>query len=81
MMKDNHLFGLDLVLLQLSNKNTDLKKQYIQIVGHTQQDTIDIKGKSTGGRYYYIDTLPSGEYLIDEDGEFSVGNCTIVKYL
>ena len=67
--------------LQLSNKNSDLKKQYVQIVGHTQQDTIDIKGKSTGGRYYYIDTLPSGEYLIDEDGEFRIGNCTIVKYL
>jgi hypothetical protein len=67
--------------LQLSNKNSDLKKQYIQIVGHTQQDTIDIKGKSTGGRYYYIDTLPSGEYLIDEDGEFRTGHCTIVKYV
>ena len=66
--------------LQRSNKKSELKKQYIQIVGHTQQDHIDIKGKTTGGKYYYIDTLPSGEYLIDEDGEFSVGNCTIVKY-
>ena len=67
--------------LQSSNKNSELKKQYIQIVGHTQQDTIDIKGKSTGGRYYYIDTLPSGEYLIDEDDEFRTGYCTIVKYI
>lgn len=67
--------------LQRSNKNTELKKNYIQIVGHTQQDHIDIKGKTTGGRYYYIDTLPSGEYLIDEDGEFRIGNCTIVKYV
>ena len=67
--------------LQRSNKNTDLKKNYIQIVGHTQQDRIDIKGKATGGKYYYIDTLPSGEYLIEEDGKFSVGNCTIVKYI
>ena len=67
--------------LQSSNKNSELKKQYIQIVGHTQQDTIDIKGKSTGGKYYYIDTLPSGEYLIDEDGEFRTGHCTIVKYV
>lgn len=65
--------------LQRSNKNTDLKKNYIQIVGHTQQDHIDIKGKGTGGKYYYIDTLPSGEYLIDKDGEFSVGNCMIIK--
>lgn len=67
--------------LQKSNKGTNLKKNYIQIVGHTQQETIDIKGKSTGGKYYYIDTLPSGEYLIDEDGEFSVGHCPIVKYI
>ena len=67
--------------LQSVNKNSDLKKNYIQIVGHTQQDTIDIKGKSTGGRYYYIDTLPSGEYLIEEDGEFRIGYCVIVKYI
>ena len=67
--------------LQSSNKKSELKKQYIQIVGHTQQDYIDIKGKTTGGKYYYIDTLPSGEYLIDIDGEFSVGYCTIVKYI
>ena len=67
--------------LQKSNKNTDLKKNYIQIVGHTEQDHIDIKGKTTGGKYYYIDTLPSGEYLIEEDGEFRVGYCDIVKYI
>lgn len=66
--------------LQRVNKNTDLKKNYIQIVGHTQQEHIDIKGKITGGKYYYIDTLPTGEYLIDEDGEFEVGYETIVKY-
>ena len=66
--------------LQRVNKNTDLKKNYIQIVGHTQQDNIDIKGKTTGGKYYYIDTLPSGEYLIDVDGEFEIGYATIVKY-
>ena len=66
--------------LQRVNKKTDLKKNYIQIVGHTQQDHIDIKGKATGGKYYYIDTLPSGEYLIDVDGEFEIGYATIVKY-
>jgi len=65
--------------LQRVNKKTDLKKNYIQIVGHTQQDHIDIKGKTTGGKYYYIDTLPSGEYLIDVDGEFEIGYITIVK--
>lgn len=67
--------------LQRSNKNTDLKKMYVQIVGHTQQNHIDIKGKTTGGKYYYIDTLPSGEYLVEVDGEFSVDYCTIVKYI
>jgi len=67
--------------LQRSNKNSDLKKMFTQIVGHTVQDHIDIKGKSTGGKYYYIDTLPSGEYLVEVDGEFSVDYCTIVKYI
>jgi len=59
--------------LQRANKKTDLKKNYIQIVGHTSQDYLDINGKSTGGRYYYIDTLDKGEYLIYSDGEFKVG--------
>lgn len=44
----------------------------IQIVGHTQQNQIDIKGKATGGKYYFIDTLgTSGEYLIYENEIFS----------
>lgn len=43
----------------------------IQIVGHTQQNQIDIKGKSTGGHYYFIDTLgTSREYLVIDNGEF-----------
>ncbi len=67
--------------LQKSNKNSDMKKMYVQIVGHTEQSNIDIKGKTTGGKYYYIDTLPSGEYLVEIDGEFSVDYCTIVKYI
>lgn len=51
-----------------------LKKHIIQVVGHTGQLCIDIKGKSTGGRYYFIDTLGSSrEYLIIEDGEFKTG--------
>ena len=59
--------------LQRSNKGTDLHKNYVQIVGHTQQNAIDIKGKTTGGKYYYIDTIAVGQYLIDIDGEFSIG--------
>ena len=50
-----------------------IKKMYVQIVGHTQQNSIDIKGKTTGGKYYYIDTLPYGEYLVEIDGEFKIG--------
>jgi hypothetical protein len=58
--------------LQKSNKDTELKTKYIQIVGHTQQKQIDIKNKATNGRYYYIDTLStSGEYMIIEDGVIS----------
>lgn len=47
-----------------------LKKDYIQIVGHTQMNKLDLTGsdKFTGGRYYFIDTMDtSGEYLIIED--------------
>jgi len=57
--------------LMSGNRDTSLKEQFIQIVGHTTVDTIDM-GKSTGGRYYFIDTLgTSGEYLIYEDKMFS----------
>ena len=58
--------------LMQSNRN-ELKKQIIQVVGHTAQPKIDISGKTTGGRYYYIDTLEvAREYLVYEDGKFSV---------
>jgi predicted phosphodiesterase len=57
--------------LMRSNKDT-LRKQIIQVVGHTQQEQIDTKGMATGGRYYYIDTLgTSGEYMIINDNEIS----------
>jgi hypothetical protein len=59
--------------LKRSNVNDDLKKMYIQIVGHTPQPKIDIKGKYGGGRYYFIDTLEVGEYLIEKDNKFEVG--------
>ena len=60
--------------LMRSNKD-ELKKQIIQVVGHTGQQQIDIKGMATGGRYYFIDTLhTSGEYLIYENGKFITNN-------
>jgi hypothetical protein len=45
------------------------KRDIIQVVGHTGMKVIDQKGKATGGRYYFIDTLgTSREYLVIEDG-------------
>jgi hypothetical protein len=60
--------------LMTANKKT-LRKQIIQVVGHTPQETIDIKGESTGGRYYFIDTLEYGQnqYLVVKDGVVSLG--------
>lgn len=59
--------------LQESNYNS-FRNEYIQVVGHTVQNKIDIKGHTTGGRYYYIDTLgTSGEYLIYQDEKISLG--------
>jgi hypothetical protein len=53
-----------------ANKNT-LRKKFIQIVGHTEVNKLDLVGaqKTAGGRYYLIDCLgTSGEYLIIENG-------------
>jgi len=60
--------------LMNANKKT-LRKKIIQVVGHTPQDNIDIEGKATGGRYYFIDTLEynQGQYLIVTDGVVSLG--------
>jgi UDP-2,3-diacylglucosamine pyrophosphatase LpxH len=49
-----------------------LRTQIRQVVGHTGQRQIDIKGGATGGRYYFIDTMPK-QYLIITDGEVSLG--------
>jgi len=60
--------------LMSANKKHEkgLKKDYIQIVGHTQMNKLDLTGsdKFTGGRYYFIDTMDTtGEYLIIEDNK------------
>jgi predicted MPP superfamily phosphohydrolase len=60
--------------LMSSNKKhkKSLRKDYIQIVGHTGMKQIDLEGsdKFTGGRYYFIDTMEtSGDYLIIEDNK------------
>ena len=57
----------------LMQDGQEFKKTFIQIVGHTQQETIDM-GKSTGGRYFFIDALGmSQEYLIYENKQFKKG--------
>lgn len=61
-------------LMAANNKKdkVSLKHKYIQVVGHTQQRQIDIQGKSTGGRYYFVDCLPtSSEYMIIDNGVIS----------
>lgn len=56
----------------LMRNSYEIKKDYIQVVGHTVQKRVDRLGKSTGGRYYFIDTLAtSGEYAIIENGVMS----------
>jgi hypothetical protein len=64
--------------LMAVNKKHDkgLKKKYIQVVGHTQVKKLDLVGaeKSAGGRYYLIDCQETtGEYLVIQDRELSVG--------
>ena len=54
-----------------------LRKDYIQIVGHTQMKRLDLEGgdKFTGGRYYFVDTMEtSGDYLIIEDNKLRVNS-------
>ena len=54
-----------------------LKKDYIQIVGHTAMQKIDLTGsdKFTGGRYYFIDTMDtSGQYLVIQDNNITVNS-------
>lgn len=61
--------------LMSANKNT-IRTRFIQVVGHTQVKKLDIEGtmKAAGGRYYLIDCLgTTGEYLIIENGNLSVG--------
>jgi len=65
--------------LMSANKKHEkgLKKDYIQIVGHTQMNKLDLTGsdKFTGGRYYFIDTMDTtGEYLIWQDNKFTVNS-------
>jgi hypothetical protein len=61
------------------NKDPDkgLKKDYIQIVGHTQMTKLNIEynNKFTGGRYHFIDTMDTtGEYLVIQGDDITVNS-------
>ena len=59
--------------LMKANRET-LRKQVIQVVGHTGVTTMTGQEKMSGGRYYLTDCLEtSGEYLIIENGETKIG--------
>jgi predicted MPP superfamily phosphohydrolase len=48
-----------------------LKKDYIQVVGHTAMRKIDLKDS----RYYFIDTMDtSGEYLVIQDNQITINS-------
>lgn len=65
--------------LMSGNRDTFLKEKYIQVVGHTQVRKIDIEGKHTGGKYYFIDAIPVGQYLIHDGENFSIGYVNLEK--
>jgi predicted MPP superfamily phosphohydrolase len=54
-----------------------LKKDYIQVVGHTTMKRLNLEesDKFTGGRYYFIDTMDtSGQYLVIQDNQITVNS-------
>ena len=57
--------------LMKANYDT-LRNKVIQVVGHTYKNEIDKEGKSTGGRYYFVDVQEtSQEYMIITDNNIS----------
>ena len=60
--------------LMAANKDSSLKKQVVQIVGHTGVTSIfesaKASKKSMGEKYYMIDALASNGYLVHNYNEF-----------
>jgi len=60
--------------LMKSNQNSGLKKNVIQVVGHTQVknifESVKASDKSMGNRYYLNDAIETNGYLVFEDGFF-----------
>lgn len=60
--------------LMKSNKGEDgLKKHFIQVVGHTQVnnifDSFKTSKKTMNNRYYLVDAMEEGGYVVYENGE------------
>ena len=50
--------------LKIANRNTNLYRKYIQVVGHTHRPNVEFSGRN-----YFIDTFDEGtEYLTINDG-------------
>jgi UDP-2,3-diacylglucosamine pyrophosphatase LpxH len=58
-----------------NRRNTSIKKNFVQIVGHTEIKSIDMVAmkKTLGGKYYMIDALAERQYLV-YDEKLSVGS-------
>ena len=70
--------------LMSSNKGDNgLKKKFIQVVGHTQVnsifDSVTASEKAMDGRYLLIDALPSGGYVYHLDGKFYPDTIPLVE--
>ncbi|MFA9239447.1 MAG: metallophosphoesterase family protein [Candidatus Paceibacteria bacterium] len=60
--------------LMKANKDSLIRKNFVQIVGHTKMKKIDVEGRATGLKYAFIDTLNTNkEYLIIDGGSFRSG--------
>jgi hypothetical protein len=69
-------FWIRIRALMKSNKGEDgFKKDYIQIVGHTQVksiiDSFGVSEKAMGGKYYMIDAQESNGYAVYENGQLT----------
>lgn len=55
------------------NNKEKLNTKVIQILGHTRVGSIDLNNAALNNRYFLIDALEQGEYLIWENNKFSIG--------
>ena len=60
-------------LMKSNTGDNGLKKHFRQVVGHTQVknifDSFVVSEKAMGSRYYLVDAMEEGGYVIYEDGE------------